>query len=151
MTILGNAGDVRAVPVLRSYARWDQTRVGIEAIMALYDLGDDSLMPNLILMLRHNEDFPDLPGIAHRALKKMTGVDLPPTVRAWLTYYRSHRLAPYESRAWFWPLEAPLPPTVAGTTKIVPHPRGRLPLPKENLRIRRTNVTWQDFWKPEEP
>jgi HEAT repeat protein len=30
MRALANTGDVRAVPLLRGYARWDQTRVGVE-------------------------------------------------------------------------------------------------------------------------
>jgi hypothetical protein len=151
MHALAASGDVRAIPPLRHYARWDTTRVGVEATAALYELGDDSFMPRLIMKLRPDEDNPEMPGIAHRALKKMTGVDLPPTTRAWMNYYRVHRLAPYESRAWFWPFRAPLPPTVEGTTKVVPHPKGRPPLPTEDLKIRRTQVTWSEFWRPDEP
>ena len=45
---------MRAVPVLRRIARWDETRVGIEAIAALYDLGDDSMMLQLIDYLKPN-------------------------------------------------------------------------------------------------
>jgi hypothetical protein len=150
MHALGNYGDVRAVPPLRRIARWDDTRVGIEATAALYDLGDDSFVPRLILNLRQSEEFPEKAGITHRALKKMTGVDLPPTQRAWLNYYRSHRLAPYQSKAWFWPFRPPLPPTVEGTTKIVPHTKGRAPLPQEDVKLRRTNVTWTDWWKSED-
>jgi hypothetical protein len=124
--------------------------VGIEATAALYELGDDTFMPRLIQKLRLSEEFPEMAGIVHRALKKMTGVDLPPTQRAWLNYYRSHRLAPYQSKAWFWPFRPPLPPTVEGTTKIVPHTKGRAPLPQEDVKLRRTNVTWTDWWKSED-
>jgi len=141
---------VRAVPPLRYYARWDQTRVGVEAIAALYELGDDSFMPNLILKLRPNEDAPEMSGIAHRALKKMTGVNLPPSVRSWMNYYRIHRLAPYESRAWYWPFRRPLPPTKEGTTEVAIRP-GKPALPDKDLKVRRTQVTWTDFWKPDEP
>jgi hypothetical protein len=151
MHALANTGDVRAVPPLRYYARWDTTRVGVEATSALYELGDDSLVPRVILRLRADEENPEMAGIAHRALRKMTGVDLPATQRAWLNYYRAHRLAPYESRAWFWPFRAPLPPTVEGTTKVVQHKKGKPELPDQNLRIRRTNVTWSEFWRPDEP
>jgi len=151
MHALANYGDVRAVPPLRRIARWDDTRVGIEATAALYELGDDTFLPRLIQKLRLSDEFPEMAGITHRALKKMTGVDLPPTQRAWLNYYRSHRLAPYQSKAWFWPFRPPLPPTVEGTTKIVPHAKGRPPLPQEDVKLRRTNVTWNDWWKPEEP
>lgn len=144
-------GDVRAVPPLRSFARWDTTRVGVEATAALYELGDDSFLPRLIQKLRADEDNPELAGITHRALKKMTGQDLPPTQRAWLNYYRTHRLAPYQSRAWFWPFRPQLPPTVAGTTKVAPRPKGKIPLPDRDMRIRHTHVTWYDWWKPDEP
>ena len=150
MQILASGGDVRAVPPLRYFARWDETRVGVEAIAALYDLGDDSFMPRLILKLRPNEDFPEMPGIAHRALKKMTGEDFPASTQAWLNYYRSHRLAPYQTRAW-WPLQAPLPPTVAGTTKVIPHKKGQVPLPEQDVRLRHTNISWFEFWKPDQP
>jgi len=144
-------GDVRAIPPLRSYARWDQTRVGVEATVALYELGDDSFLPRLIQKLRTDEDNPELAGITYRALRKMTGVDLPPTQRAWLSYYRTHRLAPYQSRAWFWPFRPPLPPTVEGTTKVLRVPKGKIPLPDRDMRLRNTNVTWYDWWKPDEP
>jgi hypothetical protein len=81
----------------------------------------------------------------------MTGAELPASQRVWLNYYRSHRLAPYQSRAWFWPFRPPLPPTVEGTTKVVQHTRGQVPLPKEDVRMRRTNITWYEFWRPDEP
>ncbi|MFH0938564.1 MAG: hypothetical protein V1899_04685 [Planctomycetota bacterium] len=151
MQALANTGDVRAVSPLRFFARWDQTRVGVEAITALYELGDDSFMPHLIMKMRPDEDNPEMPGIAHRALKKMTGMDLPPNQRAWLNYYRSHRLAPYESRTWFWPFRPSLPATVEGTTKIASHSKGKFPLPDKEVKIRRTNVTWYDFWRSDEP
>lgn len=151
MQSLAHTGDVRADPPLRQYARWDQTRVGVEAIAALYALGDDSYLPQLIQKLRHDEDNPDMAGIAYRALKQMTGEDLPPSRRAWLNYYRSHPLAPYESRPWYWPFQPPLPPVVAGTTQVAQQPHGRLPLPKEDVQVRQTHVTWQEFWKPDEP
>lgn len=151
MQALANTGDVRAVPPLRQYARWDVTRVGVEATVALYELGDDSMVPRLIAKLRPDEDNPEMQDIAHRALKHMTGMDFPPTERAWLNYYRSHQLAPYESRTWFWPFRPPLPPTAEGSTKVVQHTKGKVPLPAEDVKIRRTNVTWHEFWRPDEP
>jgi hypothetical protein len=151
MQALSAAGDVRAVPTLRHIARWDQTRVGIEAIVALYDLGDDSYVPRLIFKLRPDEDFPEITGIAHRALTKMMAIELPPDQRTWLNYYRAHRLAPYQQRSWYWAFQPPMPPTIAGTTKIVLHPKGQIPLPKEDVKIRHTNVTWFEFWKPDSP
>ena len=151
MQTLAASGDVRSIPTLRHIARWDETRVGMEAISALYDLGDDSYVPRLILYLRPNEDFPENPGIAHATLIRMTGITLPPNQRTWLNYYRAHRLAPYQTRTWFWPFQDPLPPTVAGTNQVVPHPKGAVPLPKQDLRIRHTSVTWQEFWKPDAP
>ena len=54
----------------------------VRAIAALYDLGDDSMMPQLIDLLKANEDAPDIPPLAYRALRKMTNADLPPTRRA---------------------------------------------------------------------
>jgi len=151
MHALAAYGDVRAIAPLRSFARWDTTRVGVEATACLYELGDDSFIPKLIQKLRVDDDNPELAGITHRALRKMTGVDLPPTQRAWLNYYRTHRLAPYQSRAWFWPFRPPLPPTVEGTTKVVRPPKGKIPLPDRDVRIRNTLVTWYDWWKPDEP
>ncbi len=151
MHALAAYGDVRAVAPLRHTARWDNTRVGVEAIAALYELGDDSYMPRLIQKLRVDEDNPEMAGIAHRTLKKITGQDLPPTTRAWLNYYRAHQLAPYQARSWYWPFHQPLPPTVEGTTKVVPTQKGRRPLPDHDVKIRRTNLTWYEFWKPDEP
>ena len=44
-----------------------------------------------------------------------------------------------------------VPATVAGTTKVVPHPKGEVPLPKQDVKIRHTSVTWYEFWKPDAP
>ncbi|HYG77159.1 MAG TPA: hypothetical protein VEK08_19300 [Planctomycetota bacterium] len=152
MHALASYGDVRAIPPLRSYARWDQTRVGVEATVALYELGDDTFVPRLIAKLRLDEENPELAGISHRALKKMTGANIGPNPRAWLNYWRAHRLAPYQSRAWFWPFRAPLPPTVEGSTIVASRPpKGKVPLPDRDVRLRHTNVTWYDWWKPDEP
>jgi hypothetical protein len=151
MHALANTGDVRAIPKLRSYARWDQTRVGIEATVALYELGDDTFVPRLIQKLRTNEDFPEMAGIVHRSLRKMTGEDFPPKTLPWMNYWYSHRLAPYQSRAWYWPFKKPLPPVVEGTTRVaVRPPKGKIPLPDRDLVVRHTNVTWSDWWRPEE-
>src|SRR6185295_15571642 len=99
--------------------------------------GDDLLMPDLIKLLKPNDDFPELPSIAYRALRKMTNADLPPTVRAWTVYHETHRLAPYETKAYYWPFEQPpLPKTVAGTTQIEPKLRGKPELPDHDMRIR---------------
>jgi hypothetical protein len=152
MHALASYGDVRAIPPLRSYARWDQTRVGIEATVALYELGDDTFVPRLIGRLRTDEDSPEIAGITHRALRKMTGADLPPSPRQWLNYWRAHRLAPYQSRTWYWPFRQPLPPTVEGSTKVASRPvKGKSPLPDHDVRLRHTNVMWYDWWKPDEP
>ncbi|HLX59872.1 MAG TPA: hypothetical protein VKX17_01200 [Planctomycetota bacterium] len=152
MHALSDAGDVRGVPVLRRIARWDETRVGIEAIAALYDLGDDSMMPQLIDLLKPNEDFPDIPPLAYQALRKMTNADLPPTRRAWLVYYETHRLAPYETKAWYWPFsQEQLPKVVDGTTLIEPKLRGKPQLPDHDMRMRKSRVQFSDFWKNEAP
>jgi len=151
MHALANSGDVRAIPPLRSYARWDQTRVGVEATAALYELGDDSFLPRLIQKVRLNEENPELAGLAHRALRKMTGVEIGPNPRAWLNYWRAHRLAPYQSRTWFWPFREPMPPTEEGSNKVANRPKGKAPLPDRDVRLRHTNVTWYDWWKPDEP
>jgi hypothetical protein len=151
MQSLSHTGDVRAIPPLRHFARWENTRVGVEAIAALYELGDDSFLPLLIQKLRRDEDNPDMAGIAERALQRITGEDLPPSRLVWMNYYRSHPLAPYEARSWYWPFQPPLPPVVEGTTKIAPHQHGRVPLPKQDIRVRQTHVSFQEFWKPDEP
>ncbi len=152
MNALAASGDVRAVPVLRRIARWDETRVGIEAIAALYDLGDDTMMPQLIELLKPNESMPDVPALAYRALRRMTGADVPPTRRAWNVYYQTHRLAPYEGTKWLFPFrEAPLPKTVADSTKIDPELRVKPALPDHDVRMRKSNVQFQDFWKNEAP
>jgi hypothetical protein len=151
MQVLAAEGDVRAVPTLRHIARWDPSRVGIEAVAALYDLGDDTYVPRLIIRLHPDEDFPEIPGIILNTLKKIYFVDLPMSQRAWMNYFRSHRLAPYQTRTWFWAFNAPLPPTEPGTNKVIRHPKGPIPLPKEDVRIRNTNVSWYEFWKPEAP
>ena len=152
MRALADAGDVRAVPVLRRIARWDETRVGIEAIEALYDLGDDSMMLQLIDFLKANEDYPEIQNVAYRALCKMTGAAVPPTRRAWLVYYQTHRLAPYETRAWLFPFyQAPMPRTVDGGTKIDPALRIRPELPDHDIRCRKSHLQFSDFWKNEAP
>jgi hypothetical protein len=151
MQALAAEGDVRAVPTLRHIARWDPSRVGIEAVASLYDLGDDTYIPRLIVRLHPDEDFPEIPGIIHATLKKIYCIDLPPSSRTWMNYFRSHRLTPYQTRSWYWGLGAPLPPTEPGTTKVIRHPKGPIPLPKEDVRIRNTNVSWYEFWKPEAP
>ena len=152
MHALSDSGDVRAVPVLRRIARWDQTRVGIEAFAALYDLGDDTMFLQWVNLLKPNETFPEIPSIAYQALRKTTGEDLPPTTRAWKVYYETHRLAPYETKVWFWPFEqAPLPQTVAGTNEIEPKLRGKPPLPDHDMRIRKTRTQFSDFWRNEAP
>jgi hypothetical protein len=151
MQALANTGDIRAVPPLRKIARWDPSRVGIEATAALYELGDDMFVPRLIMKLRQSEESPELAGIAHRTLKRMTGADLPASPRVWLNYHRSHSLTPYQTRAWFWPFKPPLPPHDPDTGKVTARPKGQVPLPDHDLRVRRTNVTWYDWWKPDEP
>lgn len=150
MQTLAALGDVRAVPPIRKIARWDDSRVGCEAVAALYDLGDDQFVPRLINRMRKDEENPELAGIAHRTLKKMSGENLPQSVRAWSNWYMSHRIAPYQTRAWFWPFQKPLPPTAEGTTLVVRQPKGKRALPKEDVRVRRTNITWQDWWKDAE-
>lgn len=152
MHALSDSGDVRAVPVLRRIARWDKSRVGIEAMAALYDLGDDTMFPQWIELLKPNEIETDIPAIAYQALRKTTGEDLPPTTRAWKVYYETHRLAPYETKAWYWPFaEADLPKTQAGTTLVEPKLRGKPALPDQDMRIRKTHVQFSDFWKNEAP
>jgi hypothetical protein len=150
MYALAALGDVRAVAPIRAIARWDDTRVGIEAVAALYELGDDQFIPRLINRMRKDSQSPELAGIAHRTLKKMTGENLPQSVRVWTNWYLSHRLAPYQTVAWYWPFRQPVPPTIEGTTKVVRGPKGKIPLPKEDVRLRRTHITWQDWWKTAE-
>lgn len=147
MQTLSTLGDVRAVAPIRKIARWDETRVGCEAIAALYDLGDDQFVPRLIIKMRKDDENPELAGIAHRTLRRMTGENLPQSVRAWNNWYMSHRLAPYQTRAWFWPFRRPLPEHDKDTQKVVARPKGKQPLPKEDVRVRRTHITWQDWWK----
>lgn len=143
--------DVRAVEPIREIAAKDQGRVGVEAVIALYNLGDDSQITRLIRMLSWYEQFPEYASIAHRALKRIYEVDLPPSVRSWNNYFKTHRLAPYQSLRWYASFRPPLPPTVAGTTKIEPHPHGKPKLPMEDVRVRRNVVSVYEFWKPDEP
>jgi hypothetical protein len=150
MNALAVQGDVRAVPALRSTARWDESRVGVEAIAALYELGDDTYVPRLIMRMRKDEENPEMAGLAHRTLKRMTGENLPQSVRAWSNWHFANRIAPYQARSWYWPFRQPLPPTQEGSTKVAVRPRGKIPLPKENVRVRRTNLSWQDWWKDSE-
>ena len=148
---LARQQDVRAVVPLRKVARWQSNRVGLEAIVALYDLGDDSYVPKLIRIMRETDVYPQLSGVAHRTLVRLYQVDIPPKARAWNTYYRSHRLAPYQSLKWYNSFSAPLPPTVAGSTKVVPRPQGGPQLPQEETKLRRHIVSVFEFWKPDEP
>jgi len=143
--------DVRAVSPIRRIAVKDQGRVGMEAVIALFNLGDDNYVPSVIKHLRYYEEFPEHASIALRALKKMYVVELPPTVRAWNTYYRSHRLAPYQQLHWWSTFRPPEPPVVAGTTKVEPRPKGGPQLPQEDVRVRRTIVSVYEFWRPDEP
>jgi hypothetical protein len=153
MRALANAGDVRAVPVLRRIARWDETRVGIEAMAALYNLGDDSMMLTLIDMLKANEDNPEIPSIAYQALRNATGAtSIPPTRRAWTVWYQTHRITPYEATPINWPFRnEPLPKVVDGSTKIDPALRAKPALPDHDVRVRRSTVQFSDFWKNEAP
>src|SRR5213076_2406956 len=115
-------------------------------IAALYDLGDDSLFPRLIDLLKPNEDAPDIPNLAYRALRSMTGADLPPTRRAWLVYYETHRIAPYEANTCYWPFsETPLPKPVAGTNQIDPALRVKPALPDHDVRVRKSRVQFSEF------
>jgi hypothetical protein len=148
---LARQQDVRAVVPLRKIARWRTSRVGIEAVVALYELSDDSYVPKLIRIMRQSDIYPQLSGIAHRTLKRLYHVDIPPKPRAWNTYYRSHRLAPYQSLKWYASFRAPLPPTVAGSTQVKPRPKGGPQLPQEETKVRRHIVTVFEFWKPDEP
>jgi hypothetical protein len=151
MSCLARQQDVRAVVPLRQIARRQTNRVGIEAVVSLYELGDDSYVPKLIRIMRETDLYPELSGVAHRTLKRLYEVELPANPRAWNTYYRSHRLAPYQSLKWYASFSAPLPPTVAGTTKVVPRPKGGPQLPQEETKLRRHIVTVFEFWKPDEP
>ncbi|MBI3829798.1 MAG: hypothetical protein HY291_09790 [Planctomycetes bacterium] len=143
--------DVRAVAPIRLIAAKDKSRLGVEAVVALYNLGDDTYMPEVIRMLSWNELYPEYAGMALRALKRIYGVDLPPYVRSWNNYYKTHRLAPYQQLRWYAAIRPPLPPTVAGTTKLEPRPTGGPKLPEEDVKVRRHIVTVYEFWKPDEP
>jgi len=148
---LARQQDVRAVIPLRKLARWQTNRVGVEAVVALYELGDDSYVPKLIRIMRETDIYPELSGIAHRTLKRLYEVDIPPNPRIWNNYYRSHRLAPYQSLKWYASFSAPLPPTTAGSSKVVPRPKGGPQLPQEETKLRRHIVTVFEFWKPDTP
>jgi hypothetical protein len=151
MNCLARQQDVRAVVPLRQIAKWQTNRVGVEAVVSLYELGDDSYVPKLIRVMRETDLYPELSGVAHRTLKRLYEVDIPANPRAWNTYYRSHRLAPYQSMKWYASFSAPLPPTVEGTTKVVPRPKGGPRLPQEETKLRRQIATVFEFWKPDEP
>jgi hypothetical protein len=131
MQCLAHQQDVRAVMPLRKMTRYRDDRVAVEGVVSLFELGDDSYVPKLIRILRQAHEYPELSGTAYRALKRMYQVELPPRARTWNTYYRSHRLAPYQTLKWYASFRQPLPPTVAGTTKVVPRPAGGPQLPLE--------------------
>lgn len=150
MYALADLGDVRAVGPLRRIARWNDTRVGVEAVTALYRLGDDSELPHLIRLLRKKKEHPETAGPAYRALKKLTGANLPPRVAVWNTWYRSHRLTPNAERKWYWPFHAPLPPTVPGSTIVAVHPENVRRLPKKDVKLRRASVSFYEFWRADE-
>lgn len=150
MHALSSEGDVRAILPLRRIARWDDSRVGIEATIALYELGDDYYMPRLILKLKVDEDSPELTGMAHRALRRMTGEDYPPSQRTWMNYYYTHQLHADMQASWYWPFAAPLPKTVDG--KVAgDRPKGKARLPDHDIQMRHTHITYSDWWKTEEP
>jgi hypothetical protein len=139
------------VEPLRKIARWDSTRLAIVAVESLYELGDDAFIPKLIQLMRKQDEFPELSGMAHRSLKTIYQVDLPNNLRVWNNYYRSHRLAPYQQLRWYARFRPPLPPTVEGTSQVKPRPGGRPQLPQEDVRVRRHLVTGHEFWKPDQP
>ncbi len=151
MRALAKAQDIRAVEPLRKMARWDSTRLAVVAVESLYDLGDDSMIPKLIRLMRETDQFPELSGIAHRSLKKIYEVDLPNNLRIWNNYYRSHRLAPYQKLRWYANFRPPLPPVVEGTSKVQPGLTGGPRLPQEDVRVRRHIVSAYEFYKPDEP
>lgn len=151
MHVLASLQDVRAVDPLRDIARWDNTRVGMEAVKCLYELGDDNFVPKLIRIMRNRDEFRELSGLAWRSLKSIYQVDLPANSRVWNNYYRSHRLTPYQRMRWYEALLPPKPPVVEGTHQVVPHPRGAPQLPQEETRVRRRLLTFYEFWKPDEP
>jgi len=150
MQALNQAQDVRAIDPMRKLAR-QKDRVGVEAVRNLYDLGDDSQIPVLIAALRNSEDYPELSKIALRGLKEIYQVEIPPSVRLWNTYYRSHRLTPYMKNSWYSAYRPAPPPTVEGTTQIAPHPKGAPQLPQEDVRVRQNVVSFYEFWRPDEP
>lgn len=150
MRALSHAQDVRAVVPLRKLARGRNDRVAIEAVATLYELGDDSYVPKLIRIMRETDEYPELSGSAYRTLKRLYKVEMPARPRTWNTYYRSHRLAPYESLKWYASFRAPLPPTVAGTYRVVPRPQGGPQLPLEEKKMRRHILTVFEFWRPDE-
>lgn len=151
MHVLSAAGDVRAVLPMRKIARWNDTRVGVEAIVALYELGDDYYVPKLIQMMRADEENPEMSNIAYRALQRMTGETYSQTQRPWMNYYYTHRLIPYQEDSWYWPFNAPLPKTAEGSTKIMVRPKGKAPIPDHDVIMRHTHVSYTDLLKSDEP
>ena len=152
MHALALSEDVRAIPPLREIAKKDLSRVGVEAVIDLYDLGDDNYVPILIKMLRMYEDYPELTYHGYRGLKQIYGITLQASARAWNNYYHSHRLAPYQKQSWYATFRPPLPPTVTGTTKVSEEARTRtsLRLPQEDVRVRHQIISFFDFWRQDD-
>ncbi|MCZ7646610.1 MAG: hypothetical protein M5U26_15205 [Planctomycetota bacterium] len=151
MHALSKAQDVRAVLPLRRLAMWNDTKLGIEAIVTLFELGDDNFVPRLIRMMRKKEENPELATLAHRTLRRIYKVEIAFNDRAWNNYFRSHRLAPYQDLSWYASFRPPPPPTVAGTTKVEPRPEGGTRLPQQDAMVRRHILSAYEFWRPDEP
>lgn len=152
MRALAQSEDVRAIPPLREIAKKELSQVGVEAVVDLYELGDDNYVPILIKYLRSYEEYPELTYHGYRGLKRIYGITLPPSARTWNNYYHSHRLAPYQKQSWYASFRPPLPPTVSGTTKVTEEARSKtsLRLPQEDVRVRHQIVSFFDFWKQDD-
>lgn len=151
MHALSKAQDVRAVPPLRRLAQWNEDRVGVEAVVTLFELGDDNYVPRLIRLMRKKEEDPEMATLGYRTLRRIYRVELPFNDRAWNNYYRCHRLEPYQDMGWYATFRPPPPPTVAGTTKVEPRPESGTRLPTESTKSRRHVLSAHEFWKPDEP
>ncbi len=129
MEAMAATGDARAARAIkRTMAAHRGERVGVEAAVCLYRLGDNSGVPYLISNLRNREN-KELATLSHIALKRIYGLDMPPSPRRWAAVYRTARAA---GQIWSWD---------GGGASASVH------LPPASVSRRSFRVEAREFWK----
>jgi hypothetical protein len=149
LRILARSRDFSILEPLRQTAWNSKTRAAIVAAEVLYSLGDDCGVPRLVDFMSQPQQYGNLAYLAHQALERIYGLSLPPTPRTWLLLQHARRMPASPCRvdldfpAWMVPLtsQPPSPPT----------PPAPPPPTRTDSRRRLFVVSFQDFWRADQP